>query len=64
MTHQPRSNMNNAVGVADVEGLLRAGVRVALGNDGFSNAMWDEWKTAYLLHKAWHRFLRVSAMAK
>lgn len=55
VTHQPRSNMNNAVGVADVEGLLRAGVRVALGNDGFSNAMWDEWKTAYLLHKAWHR---------
>ena len=55
VTQQPRSNMNNAVGVADVEGLLRAGVRVALGNDGFSNAMWDEWKTAYLLHKAWHR---------
>ena len=55
VTHQPRSNMNNAVGVADVEGLLRAGVRVALGNDGFSNAMWDEWKTVYLLHKAWHR---------
>ena len=55
VTHQPRSNMNNAVGVADVEGLLRAGVRVALGNDGFSNAMWDEWKAAYLLHKAWHR---------
>ena len=55
VTHQPRSNMNNAVGVADVEGLLRAGVRVALGNDGFSNAMWDEWKTAYLLHKVWHR---------
>jgi cytosine/adenosine deaminase-related metal-dependent hydrolase len=24
---------------------------VALGNDGFSNAMWDEWKAAYLAHK-------------
>jgi putative selenium metabolism protein SsnA len=52
VTHQPRSNMNNAVGVADVEGLLRMGVKVGLGNDGFSNAMWDEWKAAYLHHKA------------
>ncbi len=55
ITHQPRSNMNNGVGVADVEGLLRLGVPVCLGNDGFSNNMWAEWKTAYLLHKVWHR---------
>jgi putative selenium metabolism protein SsnA len=55
VTHQPRSNMNNAVGAADVEGLLRLGVRVCLGNDGFSNAMWEEWKAAYLYHKAAHR---------
>ena len=55
VTHQPRSNMNNAVGAADIEGLLAQGVRVALGNDGFSNAMWDEWKAAYLYHKAAHR---------
>ncbi len=55
VTHQPRSNMNNAVGVADVEELLRKGVRVALGNDGFSNNMWAEWKSAYLLHKVWQR---------
>jgi putative selenium metabolism protein SsnA len=54
VTHQPRSNMNNAVGVADVEGMLRAGIPVCLGNDGFSNNMWAEWKTAYLLHKVWH----------
>ena len=55
VTHQPRSNMNNGVGAAPIESLIRAGVRVALGNDGFSNAMWEEWKTAYLLHKLWHR---------
>jgi putative selenium metabolism protein SsnA len=54
VTHQPRSNMNNAVGVAPVESMLRAGVNVALGNDGFSNAMWMEWKEAYLLHKSAH----------
>jgi putative selenium metabolism protein SsnA len=55
VSHQPRSNMNNAVGAADVDGLLRLGVRVCLGNDGFSNAMWEEWKAAYLLHKVAHR---------
>ena len=55
VTHQPRSNMNNAVGAADIEGLLRLGVPVCLGNDGFSNAMWDEWKATYFLHKAAHR---------
>lgn len=55
LTHQPRSNMNNAVGVADVEGALRLGIPVALGNDGFSNNMYAEWKEAYLLHKIWHR---------
>lgn len=55
VTHQPRSNMNNAVGAADIEGLLRLGVKVCLGNDGFSNAMWEEWKAAYLYHKAAHR---------
>ncbi len=51
VTHQPRSNMNNAVGVAGVEDMLEMGVKVCLGNDGFSNAMWEEWKATYLLHK-------------
>jgi putative selenium metabolism protein SsnA len=55
VTHQPRSNMNNGVGLGNIEGFLRAGVNVCLGNDGFSNAMWDEWKTAYLAHKLWNR---------
>jgi putative selenium metabolism protein SsnA len=55
VTHQPRSNMNNGVGLGDVEAMLRMGVRVCLGNDGFSNAMWEEWKTAYLAHKLWNR---------
>ncbi|MFN2199407.1 MAG: putative aminohydrolase SsnA [Anaerolineales bacterium] len=55
VTHQPRSNMNNGVGVAAVESMLRDGIPVCLGNDGFSNTMWHEWKEAYLLHKVWHR---------
>lgn len=51
VTHQPRSNMNNAVGFAQVEAMLARGVRIALGNDGFSNNMVAEMKTAYLGHK-------------
>jgi len=55
ITHQPRSNMNNGVGAADIDGLLEQGVKLCLGNDGFGNNMWAEWKTAYLLHKVVHR---------
>lgn len=54
VSNQPRSNMNNGVGLPDVEGMLRAGINVCLGNDGFSNAMWDEWRAAYLSHKLKH----------
>lgn len=62
VTHQPRSNMNNAVGVSQPEAMLRMGIKVCLGNDGFSNAMWEEWKTAYLVHKLWnHDPRRMSA---
>ena len=53
VTHQPRSNMNNGVGVAPVEPMLRAGVHLGLGNDGFSNQMFAEMKAAYLVHKLW-----------
>lgn len=49
--HNPRSNMNNAVGRAPVEDMLQAGVNVGLGNDGFSMNMMQEMKAAYLLHK-------------
>lgn len=51
LSHQPRSNMNNAVGVGPVEEMLKQGVEVCLGNDGFSNAMWQEWFFAYLIQK-------------
>jgi putative selenium metabolism protein SsnA len=55
LTHQPRSNMNNGVGLPQVEAIMRMGVKVCLGNDGFPQDMWTEWKTAYLAHKLWHR---------
>ncbi len=55
VTHQPRSNMNNGVGVSQLESMLRAGVPVCLGTDGFSSTMWVEWKFTYLLQKVWNR---------
>lgn len=51
VVHNPRSNMNNAVGAADVPGLLARGVLLGLGNDGFSNNMFTEMHAAYLIHK-------------
>ncbi len=55
LSHQPRSNMNNGVGVAPIESMVRAGVRVTLGTDGFPHAMWEEARFAYLLPKVHHR---------
>ncbi len=55
VTHQPRSNMNNAVGAMAFDSMMNAGMQVCIGNDGFSNAMWEEWKAAYFLHKSTHR---------
>jgi putative selenium metabolism protein SsnA len=51
VVHNPRSNMNNAVGTADVPGMLKRGINVGLGNDGFSNNMFTEMHAAYLVHK-------------
>jgi putative selenium metabolism protein SsnA len=49
--HQPRSNMNNAVGVSPVRRMLEAGICVGLGNDGFSNNAFTEMKFADLLQR-------------
>jgi putative selenium metabolism protein SsnA len=64
ISHQPRSNMNNAVGAMHFDEFTERDMRVAIGNDGFSNAMWDEWKAAYFLHKVAHRDPRRANGAK
>lgn len=51
VVHNPRSNMNNAVGCSPALKMIRSGVRVGLGTDGMSACMTDELKTAFLLHK-------------
>lgn len=42
VVHNPQSNMNNAVGVADVPAMLRAGVLVGLGTDAMTTNMLEE----------------------
>lgn len=54
VSHQPRSNMNNAVGAAEITPMLRKGMPVCLGNDGFSNDMFAEMKVADMLQKVAH----------
>ena len=49
--HQPRSNMNNGVGVAPIGKMLQSDICVGLGNDGFSNNAFAEMKVCDLLHK-------------
>ncbi|MFP4136422.1 MAG: putative aminohydrolase SsnA [Candidatus Acetothermia bacterium] len=54
LINNPRSNMNNGAGVADVKGLLDRGLKVGLGNDGFGSNMFDELRDALLLQKIYH----------
>jgi putative selenium metabolism protein SsnA len=64
VTHQPRSNMNNAVGAQDSLALLKRGICVGLGNDGFSNNMFAEMKAAYLMHQHHKSAPRVTPFAE
>lgn len=50
VTHQPRSNMNNAVGTMDIHLLRGSKVNLALGTDGMSSNMWDELRACHLIH--------------
>jgi len=51
VAHNPTSNMNNAVGTADVLRLLDLGVLVGLGTDGMRSNLFDEAKIAPLVHR-------------
>jgi putative selenium metabolism protein SsnA len=54
LIHNPRSNMNNAVGYAPVH---RFGPRTALGTDGFPADMFEESKIAYVRNRETRRAL-------
>jgi 5-methylthioadenosine/S-adenosylhomocysteine deaminase len=51
VAHNPMSNMLNAVGVAPILKMLKRGVNVGLGNDGYIFDMFENMRTAFLLHR-------------
>ena len=51
VVHNPESNMNNAVGVSPILGLLKRNIIVGLGTDGMSSDMLSQMRSAYLLHR-------------
>lgn len=52
VVHNPRSNMNNAVGTFDLDGFLNRDVLTGLGTDGLGANMLSELFTVSLLQKA------------
>jgi len=51
VVHNPQSNMGNAVGVSPVLDMLKNGVLVGMGTDGYSADVLESYKTAAILHK-------------
>jgi putative selenium metabolism protein SsnA len=51
VVHNPQSNMGNAVGCAPVLEMMRRGVHVGLGTDGYTPDMFESMKAAGLLQK-------------
>ena len=51
VVHNPQSNMSNAVGVSPVLDMLKNGVMVGMGTDGYAADVLESYKTAAILHK-------------
>lgn len=51
VVHNPQSNMNNAVGRADIFALLDKGILTGLGTDGMSVSLFGDMRAANLIHK-------------
>ena len=51
VVHNPESNMGNAVGCGPVLPMLREGVTVGLGTDGYTNDMLESYKVGNIIHK-------------
>jgi cytosine/adenosine deaminase-related metal-dependent hydrolase len=51
VVHNPESNMGNAVGCSPVIDMIKRGVKVGLGTDGYTSDMFESAKVANILHK-------------
>lgn len=59
VAHNPLSNMLNAVGVARVPDMMRLGINVGIGNDGYIFDEFENIRATYLIHKLWSRDPRI-----
>ena len=51
VVHNPQSNMNNAVGTAQILKLFEKGIMLGLGSDGMTGNMFNEIRAGNLIHK-------------
>lgn len=51
VVHNPESNMGNAVGCSPAIELLKRGITVGLGTDGYTSDMFESLKVANIIHK-------------
>lgn len=55
VVHNPQSNMNNAVGVADIFRMQEKGILVGLGTDAMTVNMMEELRCGHWIHKLWRK---------
>jgi len=51
IVHNPESNMGNAVGIPPCMEMMRRGILLGLGTDGYTNDMFESEKVANVIHK-------------
>jgi len=51
VVHNPESNMGNAVGIPPCMEMVRRGILLGLGTDGYTNDMFESEKVANVIHK-------------
>ena len=51
VVHNPESNMGNAVGIPPCMEMMRRGILLGLGTDGYTNDMFESEKVANVIHK-------------
>ncbi len=64
IAHNPMSNMINGVGVPPVPKMWEMGLTVGLGNDGYVMDVFDNMRSAYLIHKVAQKDPRVTDVVK
>ncbi|MDR2569792.1 MAG: putative aminohydrolase SsnA [Oscillospiraceae bacterium] len=51
VVHNPESNMGNAVGIPPCMEMMKRGIMLGLGTDGYTNDMFESEKVANIIHK-------------